>query len=481
VIGSFQSLYESKNSTKIVIDGNAEFTTAASQQGWSGDGTESSPIQIKDLNIDFPYELQIHNTDFHFQFTDNTIITDEKNSNIYFALFLSNVSNGEFTNNQITGFLNDPAVIIDNSQDIIIHDNVLSHSGGGGIILFNSSNIIVKNNFISNHDQSIDLIDSKNINITENSFKNHLLGLFFAGDLESVQIINNDFVNSSIDLSSYTNFPYGFGVNITGNTVNGKMLLVWMNQWNEIVPDNVGQVILINSSNVKVSNLQFSNYGIFAYQSSFLQIQQNIFDKIKQTAIIFEKTNLSVITHNTIKDNEVSGFSASDSYNNSITYNNLTLNKAGGIKISRSKEFFISNNTIDQNSGTGITVYCSHKNKIEFNLITQNKYNGIYLEKSNETEIIDNQISKNLMNGIELYDSYSNTIRDNQIFDNEGESIREGYNIYYQSSTNFNMITNNTIYGNKNDPSSSISIPFWIMVFSMFTLGIIVKNRRKRR
>ncbi|MFW9903578.1 MAG: right-handed parallel beta-helix repeat-containing protein, partial [Candidatus Thorarchaeota archaeon] len=102
-------------------------------------------------------------------------------------------------------------------------------------------------------------------------------------------------------------------------------------------------------------------------------------------------------------------------------------------------------------------------------------------EKSNETLIINNQISKNLRNGIELYDSFSNTIRDNQIFDNEGESIRQGYKFYHQSNTNFNMITNNTIYGNKDDPSSSISITFWIMVISMFILGIIVKNRRKRR
>ncbi|MFX1508218.1 MAG: right-handed parallel beta-helix repeat-containing protein, partial [Promethearchaeota archaeon] len=138
VKASFQSLYESKDSIKIVIDGNAEFTTAANQQGWPGDGTKFSPFQMKDLNIDFPYELQIHHTDLHFRFTNNIIITDEETSNIYFALFLDNVSNGEFSNNQVTGFLNDPAVDIVNSQDIIIRDNIISHRGGIGISLFNS-------------------------------------------------------------------------------------------------------------------------------------------------------------------------------------------------------------------------------------------------------------------------------------------------------------------------------------------------------
>ncbi|MFW9904914.1 MAG: right-handed parallel beta-helix repeat-containing protein, partial [Candidatus Thorarchaeota archaeon] len=381
VIANFYHLDEGNNPTQIDIDGNAEFIITASQQGWPGDGTESSPIQIKDLNIDFSFELQIHNTNLHFQFTDNTIITDEKNSNIYFALFLDNVSNAEFSKNQITGFLNDPGVIVQDSQDINILDNVLSFGGGGGIFLFNSSKILVKNNFISNQDQSIDLYDSKNISITENSFQHHILGLCFAGDIETVQITNNDFVNSSIDMDSYINLPYGFGVNITGNTVNGKILLLWRNQSNKLVPDNVGQVILINSSNIEVSNQHFSllNYGIFAYQSSYLQIQQNGFYKINEAAIKLESTNLSVITNNNIYDNEGSGFySIGDSHNNSITSNNITLNKAGGIRISRSEKFLISNNKIDQNSGTGISVYCSHKDKIESNLVTQNKYNGIY-------------------------------------------------------------------------------------------------------
>ncbi|MDI6916193.1 MAG: right-handed parallel beta-helix repeat-containing protein, partial [Thermoplasmatales archaeon] len=126
----------------ICIDGNSNFASQASSEGWAGDGTINNPYIIEnyDINASSAIGIEIRNTDKYF-IIRNCMIHNGKSSNKHGIYFYS-VQNGKI-------------------------DNVTSYDNSGGIYLSSSLNNNITNCKCYNHsDEAIWLWESSDNQIT---------------------------------------------------------------------------------------------------------------------------------------------------------------------------------------------------------------------------------------------------------------------------------------------------------------------------
>ena len=97
IINPFAAYVE--HTITISISGNSDFQNQASTNGWNGDGSESHPYSITNLNITnsttiYPL-LSISDTDVYFNITNSLF-----DGGLY-GIFLDNVTNGLILNNLV--------------------------------------------------------------------------------------------------------------------------------------------------------------------------------------------------------------------------------------------------------------------------------------------------------------------------------------------------------------------------------------------
>jgi len=266
--------------------------------------------------------------------SNNSIFGNSLTTNKWFGIYLSESSNNAISGNNITN--NEYGIRLWHSSSNIISRNKITANNLDGIRLIYSSNDTVSGNKIANNGWF-------GINL-EYSSSNNVSGNIFNGD--------GIFV-----FDSYLNV-------VEGNVVNGKPL-VYLEGVSGYIVDNAGQVILVNSSNIKVENLDFSNTTI---------------------GIQLCKTNKTKITNNRIANNAY-GIYLYKSSNNSISGSNVTNNRLGI--------------TLDHSSDNTIT-----GNKIA------NNWDGIPLVYSSNNTVTGNTF---VNNGLYVWDSYGNFVEDNVV------------------------------------------------------------------
>jgi len=163
----------------------------------------------------------------------------------------------------------------------------------------------------------------------------------------------------------------------TSNIVNGKILYHLINKNGIVVPNDAGEVILINCNNVNVTNLDLSDGTI--------------------------GVELAYSNHNTISKN---------------TLNN---NNFAGIYLESSDENTIKTNTIE-NNGYGVTLQLADSNNIKNNEISSSNY-GCYIYLSNSNNFLANNILYCTYGLNFNYPSKSNNIHHNNLLAN-------GYNAW---------------------------------------------------
>lgn len=294
-------------------------------------------VVVKGCNIDhFTSNIYLNNS------IKNSIV-DNDISYTYWAIRVQNSSN----NNTIT------------------NNNITSTYDSGIWLWRSSSNNFVANNTISKWEGSSAYRGG--LRIEDNSSKNN--------------IENNIFINDGIIVrNSYQN-------TIENNVVNGKPIIYLEEKSDYVVPSGAGQVILVNSSNITVKNLDLSG--------TIVPIQ-------------LLKTTNSRVENNNVTASGISlyysglfmplGIYVEDSTNNYISRNN-----GGGICLVGS-----SNNTIETNNLPNITLYGSSLNNIVSNKIGAGL--GLYLYSSS-----NNLITNNIFVGSGLFIEYStkNTVENN--------------------------------------------------------------------
>ncbi|WP_292391559.1 right-handed parallel beta-helix repeat-containing protein [Methanosarcina sp. UBA5] len=188
-------------------------------------------------------------------------------------------------------------------------------------------------------------------------------------------------------------------------------------------------IVAANNPNVNVFNIRANNVTINGFKVRSAQYAEVI-------GIYLAGCSHCTISNNDLSENYL-GLYMSNSKNNTIVDNKMSLNSKYGIQLMHSEGNVLSNNSADSNHhGIVLENNCSNNNLTE-NMAGSNAGYGIYLINSSSNNLNGNTISKNDM-GIYLTNSNLNIILGNNILEN----IRYGMWI---SHSNYNRISGNTI------------------------------------
>ncbi|MHA1995995.1 MAG: NosD domain-containing protein [Candidatus Hodarchaeales archaeon] len=221
----------------IMINGNDDFSTQATAEGWSGDGTLSTPYIIEELAISASSDanvVHIRNTDVYFRLQYCSI------EGGYDGITLFNTKNGYIANNRIYG--NQAGIVLwDSSNNNVIINNTIYHNHNlegisihdsdnnflisnhvydneVGIIVWESSknNVVIDNNVYSNNLEGIGLHAAENSTLTGNHVYDNQFGIIVWEFSNSNQIANNlaSFNSHGIILKSNSN-----NNNISNNSI----------------------------------------------------------------------------------------------------------------------------------------------------------------------------------------------------------------------------------------------------------------------
>jgi len=324
----------------------------------------------------------------------------------------------------------------------IIYDNTIKNTY---MYLSGDSNII-SGNIITNNYYGLYLIDSSDNIIYNNSFFNS--GLFISFDIFRNNILTN-------------------------NSVNGKPLVYVYDESNLVLDADVGQIILVNCTNITVKNQEIFNtfVGIQIWESNACIISDNIVagnyygiwlhgcnNTINASSIANNYCGISLlgdnntISANTITNNSDNGiYLYYSDYNNII--NNFFSNNYCSIQLDYGNDFNnIINNTITNNSNAIVAFSGNSNTNISDNTIKNNK-EGITLVFGSYNNITQNIIANNDANGINICDSDYNSIINNNITDNDNGiyALRFDYNTIKGNNITWNNwfgINLNCSYGN---------------------------------
>lgn len=248
--------------------------------------------------------------------------------------------------------------------------NVL-YNGSYGIRLFHSRNSLVAGNQVSGYSYfGIELDSSGNSTLKNNIIADNHYNFGVDGTLL------RDFLND-IDVS---------------NTVNGKPVRYLVNQRDVIIEsstfDGVGYLGLVNSSNVKVQNLDF---------------QDNI------QGLLFAFTSNSSIS-NVNAQNNWNGIHVQHSANVSVDEVKSTGNFDYGIKFLNSSNSRASHNSVENNGWAGIGLFWSRDSTLDWNEASYCTYD-LHIVSTNDSVISRNTaLARPGDYSIALYYSHNNSI-----------------------------------------------------------------------
>jgi len=317
-----------------------------------------------------------HGIDFYGNSNDNVLRNNTMTDNKYnFGLILR----GE-TRNFLDVSPSKPGIVNDVDSSNTVNGKPIYYlvkrsdeqvpSGAGYIWLNNCTNITINGCSLSNNLQGILLLFTNNATIIDNSIANNVYGIY-VGIFSSNNTITGNTLDGNLNgvyLGDFSKFTTMRNNNISGgqmnfglspynpitrrikdgsdlindidssNTVDGKPIIYWINQHDQQVPTNTGYVMLINSTNIRIEDLDLSNNV------------QNIFLLASNNTII---ANSSIT--NSIYGIDVGYYGWFD-YNESVFHNffsfnttikgNILVNNAVGIHIIESGNSTISNNTL---------------------------------------------------------------------------------------------------------------------------------------
>ena len=212
-----------------------------------------------------------------------------------------------------------------------------------------------------------------------------------------------------------------FTCNFENNLVNGKLLGVFTQITSSTISSSIyGQIILVDCSDITISNQEISNTS---------------------NSISIYSSNNIYMTKNICTNNSENGIYVFDSYYITLFENICINNTNDGIYVKESIEVFPITNECRYNTN-GITLYNSSSSIIFNNTCSNNRNYGIYLTGEFDHEFALSAYDIKLQTTSDLNLIVYNTLVEN-----------EGYGIYLEYSNN-NLIYNNTFINNNLGGSS---------------------------
>lgn len=199
---------------------------------------------------------------------------------------------------------------IGDSNDSHISANVCSNNMGYGIFLTDSINATIENNScLNNGKASIALGDSDQIRILRNTLQSEARIGIFIDDSSNItaqgNVLDGDFLRISL---SETEFWETITIGTT-NVVNGRPVILMVNQTNPFVPSNAAQVILVNCTNIALDGLNCSEgrTGIRVMGSSYISIKNSVCSDNYRNGIRIEESSEITLTNNRCDRNVLEG------------------------------------------------------------------------------------------------------------------------------------------------------------------------------
>ena len=416
----------------IIIDGNTDFNDTANQEGWLGNGTIDNPFIIQGLNITGQSGdslIQIQNTNVYFQINASHFQGGTA------GIYLENVVNGSIINNTI--LLNMVGVYLYQSNNNSIFNNSISNSSLYGIALEYSGNNTLFNNTLHDGSRGIYVSDSKDNTLSNNTFMENSMGMEFYGASGNNKIVNNTFINDSFLLRG-SQFSDYIQSEVSNNVINGKPLLYWLNKTAEVLPTDVGQIILVNCHEMNVTNYSLFNcdVGLITVYCSELMISDNFFSNVRY-GIQVVYLSQSTILNNTFVGSS-SGLSLTHAENNIIRNNFIDQNNGEAVRLSYTIDCQFSHNFISD-SGQGIFLHRSAYNTIFDNLIYKISEQGLYIDYSDHNTIFLNSIINCTDYGIYMIYSTNTTVCSNNFLHNAPTEASQGLCFNVDPSTSNNL------------------------------------------
>jgi len=318
-------------------------------------------------------------------------------------------------------------ILVDFSENDTIISNTL-YNNSYGVCLFDSDNILVDNNTIfENSEAGVKIVNSFNntlsyntidsndgstgvyvINSYYNKFSNNTIssnwwcGTWLSDSYANI-IVDNIFSNNAFEgiLLQWSpnntikrNVFMNDGISFQGlelsslrenidfsNTINGKPIYYYLDAQDIMVPQDAGQVIIVNSSNMAVENLTFS-------------------DTDGSTIAVIHSHDI-LISNNSLTNNGREGILLISSFSNKIVNNTIIYNNDAIVIQSSYDNICLNNIVVD--SGYGISLHDSNNNAIYDNYF--DNYNNAY-DDGNNIWNISKTPGKNIIGGSYLGGNY---------------------------------------------------------------------------
>ncbi len=328
----------------------------------------------------------------------SNIIKNNSCSNIWSGIYCSLSNSNTFENN--TCDLNDQSGIgLSNANSNVIKYNSFNSNSQSDLEIYGSDFNTISNNNFESSIIGIGIYYSKSNTVINNKIASMLWGIQL-DESEGIILKNNEMGFSGINLAGAQLKHWNTHSIDTSNTVNGKQVYYWRNKVSGKIPQDAGQVILVNCQNVVVENqnfksvnyglqMAFSNnniirnnlysltlWGIFLFNSNSNSLLNNTCNTSSE-GIHFSNSNSNTITNSTCVDNWY-GMSFYNSDFNTITYCNLSGN-SNGISLEDSSLNTLTNNIFLFNSFQGLILAYADNNMIYHNNFLANDIQALYV------------------------------------------------------------------------------------------------------
>lgn len=367
-------------------------------------------ITVENMNVgDFIYGIFLNNS-------SKCSILESTLSNNSYCIYIYSSKDNNVAENKVTAGIICGITLEGANHNTVLGNNINNLRDGDGITLISSDNNSISENSIQNSLNGIGLQSSNTNNISNNNLiTNQGVGILLCSSAGNV-LRGNDMVQNTYSLGVHDDFINDVDAS---NIIDGKPIYYWVGVTNSQIPNDAGQVFLVNCLNITVQNLTLVN---------------------NEQSIVLANTTDSTITRNNLTNNDYGIDLEPSSSNNSIVGNSIT-NDVNGLVISSSSNNNVIGNDIDTNIAVGIFENSSNSNVIVANNVTRSgNGSGITLWNSCENTMSKNNITSNNLDGISLnsFSSNNNIIRNNIVTNN-------AYGVTLCVSSSNNTVTGNNI------------------------------------
>jgi len=271
---------------------------------------------------------------------------------------------------------NNYGVDVDSSTMNIFQDNIFIENGMGLSFDTCGENSMI-GNIIQGGSYGISLVSSKYNIFTENIIRNvSIFGIYFLSSNHNI-LDFNVMIHCSIMVYGYDDNEFRNDVDVT-NTVNGKPVYYLCSRKWMTIPDDAGEVILVDSEHCIIKDLYLNKGSV---------------------GVLLAYSSNNIIKGNVVKNQSMIAIDlGSADNNNNIIQGNLIKENRYGIDLEYSNDNIIRKNTVLSN-GCGIFLADTLNTLIWRNSISKNNY-GVSATRSNESRIFLNNIYKNYAYGL---------------------------------------------------------------------------------